>query len=721
MSTESLFSASWYRVADVKPRLRSHAVIHRHLYRGAIWYVLQDRTTGRFHRFSPTAHLVIGLMNGQRRLREIWNIACTRLGDDAPTQDEVIQILASLHRADVLQTDAAPDIRELHERHIKQKKLKLRQYVMNPLALRIPIYDPERLLKRLQPLARQLFSWVGAVLWLALMGYALSLGVSNWGELTLGISDQLLSADNLLLMALVFPVAKLVHEFGHALAVKARGGEVHEMGLMLLVFMPAPYVDASASLAFRSKGQRMLVGAAGMLCELALAALAMIVWVNVESGITRAVAYNVMVVAGVTTLVFNANPLLRFDGYYILSDWLEIPNFGQRANNYLGHLVKRYAFGMKASRAEDAAPGERPWFVFYAIVSFIYRMFVTVGIALFVAQEYFLIGVLLAVWSLYSGLVQPLAKKIAYLFNSTELRGNRTQALLATGMVCGLLAGIIGWLPAPSWTRTEGVAVVPEHAQVRALADGFVKQVVAQPGTAVRRGDLLVVTEDPELVAKVVVLEAQWREQQARYTASAADRVQMSIVRDEMQHIGARLTSARQRAQELEIRSPRDGLFLMADPTDLPGRFIRRGDVIGFAVDAGQLAVQVTVPQSEVDLVRQMTRRVELRRVERLAEVVPATVRRAVPAATNQLPNMALSAQGGGQITLDAGAQRDGGRSSDPKSSNSLFVFELEVAPESRPTGIGSRIYAKFEREPEPLAAQWYRSLRGLLLKRFNV
>jgi len=721
MSIESLFSASWYRVAEVKPRLRSHAIIHRHRYRGAIWYVLQDRTTGRFHRFSPTAHLVIGLMNGQRSLREIWNIACTRLGDDAPTQDEVIQILASLHRADVLQTDAAPDIRELHERHVKQQKLKLRQYVMNPLALRIPVFDPERLLQRLQPLSRVLFGWPGAVLWLALMGYALSLGASNWDELTRGISDRLLAADNLLLMALVFPVAKLVHEFGHALAVKARGGEVHEMGFMLLVFMPAPYVDASASLAFRSKAQRMLVGAAGMLSELALAALAMIVWVNVEPGLTRAVAYNVMVVAGVTTLVFNANPLLRFDGYYILSDWLEIPNFGQRANNYLGHLVKRYAFGVKTSKPEDAAPGERPWFVFYAIVSFCYRMLVTVGIALLVAQQYFLIGVLLAIWSLYSSLIQPVAKKIAYLFNSTELRGHRAQALLTTGMVCALLVGIIGWVPAPSWTRTEGVAVVPEHAQVRALADGFVKQVVARPNTAVRKGELLVVTEDPELLSKVAVLEAQWREQQARYAAAAGDRVQMNVVRDEMQHIAARLTSARLRARELEIRSPRDGLFLMADATDLPGRFVRRGDVIGFAVDAGQLAVQVVVPQGEVDLVRQMTRRVELRRVERLDEVVPATVKRAVPAATNQLPNMALSAQGGGEITLDAGSPRDASRPGELKASSSLFLFELEMAADSRPTGIGSRIYAKFEREPEPLAAQWYRAVRGVLLKRFNV
>src|SRR6185436_6627027 len=344
--SESLFSASWYRVANVRPRLRSHAVIHRHLYRSQLWYVLQDRSSGRFHRFSPVANLVIGLMDGKRTLREIWDIACTRLGDDAPTQDEVINMLASLHRADVLQSDAHPDIRELHERNVAQERLKLKQYIQNPLALRFPLFDPDRLLTWLNPVTRHLFGWLGALFWILLVGWALVLVGAHWGELTKDITDRVLAVENLLLMGLAFPVAKLIHEFGHGLAVKAKGGEVHEMGIMLLVLMPLPYVDASASIAFREKRERILVGAAGMLSELFLAALAMFVWVNVEPGLLRALAYNVMIVAGISTLVFNGNPLLRFDGYYIFSDLLEIPNLGQRANAYLGYVVKRHVLGV---------------------------------------------------------------------------------------------------------------------------------------------------------------------------------------------------------------------------------------------------------------------------------------------------------------------------------------------------------------------------------------
>lgn len=719
--SESLFSASWYRVAGIRPRLRSHAVIHRHLYRGQVWYVLQDRSSGRFHRFSPVANLVIGLMDGKRTLREIWDIACTRLGDDAPTQDEVIGMLASLHRADVLQSDAHPDIHELQERNVRQERMKLKQYISNPLSLRFPLFDPDRLLEWMNPLGRRLFGMGGAVLWLAVVGWALVLAGTHWGELSKDLSAQLFAAENLLMMALVFPVAKLIHEFGHGMAVKARGGEVHEMGVMLLVLMPVPYVDASASLAFREKRDRMLIGAAGMLSELLFAALAMFVWVNVEPGVVRALAYNVMVVAGVSTLVFNINPLLRFDGYYIMADQLEIPNFGQRANTYFGYLIRRYLLRVKSADTPDATAGEKRWFVFYAVASFMYRMFVTLSIALLVAEQYFVVGVLLALWSLYNTLVLPIGKRIGYLFSSSELHGRRAQALATTTLALALLAAMLFWLPAPSWTRTEGVAMAPEDARVRVGTDGFVKAVVAKTRQQVRRGDPLVVIEDPEMVARVALLEAQLKEQQARYTAAYGDRVQLNVIREEVAHIGARLEEARRREKELVIRSPSDGTFLIAESGDIPGRFVRRGELLGYVMEPARLAVQVVVPQGEVDLVRETTRRVEVRLIERIPELQTGVVRRVVPAATNQLPNMALSSQGGGEVVLDPGSGGEGARPGEVRAANSLFIFELELSGAVRLQSLGSRIYVRFERDPEPVATQVYRMVRRVLLNKFNV
>src|SRR5512145_1123586 len=116
MTARPLFSSSWYRVAPLRPRLRGHARIQRQQHRGQPWYVLEDRVSERFYRFSPSAYLVIALMDGTRTVQQIWDIACERLGDDAPTQDETIQLLAQLHAADVLQCDVTPDAVELFER-----------------------------------------------------------------------------------------------------------------------------------------------------------------------------------------------------------------------------------------------------------------------------------------------------------------------------------------------------------------------------------------------------------------------------------------------------------------------------------------------------------------------------------------------------------------------------------------------------------------------------
>ena len=334
--SEALFSPSWYRVAPLTPRLRSHAKLHRHQYRGQIWYVLHDRSNERFHRFSPSAFSFIGLMDGRRSVQEKWDLSSSRLGDNAPTQPEVVQLLSQLHAADVLQCDIPSDTAELLDRYDKQQRRKWQRQLMNFFAWQFPLFDPERFLQQFAMLVRPFFSWWGAALWCLIVVPAVFIGAAHWSELTANLIDRVTTPQNLVLLWFLFPVIKVLHEFGHAFAVKVFGGEVHEMGVMLLVLSPVPYVEASASSAFPSKWQRVVVGAAGMIVELVLAAIAVYVWVSVEPGSVRTVAYNTILIAGISTVMFNANPLLRFDGYYILADFLEIPNLRQRANTYLG-------------------------------------------------------------------------------------------------------------------------------------------------------------------------------------------------------------------------------------------------------------------------------------------------------------------------------------------------------------------------------------------------
>lgn len=714
--SESLYSESWYRIAALKPRLRSHAHVHRHVYRGAVWYVLQDHSTGRFHRFTPVANLVIGLMNGERTVQAIWDLACARLGEDAPPQDDVIKLLSDLHRADVLQSDAPPDMLEQHERRGKQRRTQRKQSIGNPIAIRVPLIDPDAFTERLMPFLRPLFGWFGAVLWLAVVAWGSTLVALRWPELTYGVADHVFSVQNLLLIWLIFPLIKVLHELGHAFAVKAEGGEVHEMGVMLLVLMPIPYVDASAASAFRSKYRRMLVGAAGILVELFIAAVAMIVWTQLEPGLARAIAYNVMLITGASTLLFNGNPLLRYDGYYILSDWLEIPNLAQRANEYIGYLLNRYVFGVEGAKSPVAASGERGWFVFYAIASFAYRMFIMVAIVLLIASQYFVVGIVLAIWAFYSMAAQPLGKKIIYLFSSPQLSRRRTRALAAMTAIVTAGVLLLAAVPAPSSTLAQGVVWAPEHAQVRAGADGVVSELLSRPGQRARAGDVLVRLEDPELHAKLRVLEAQLAELEARYSAAiVTNRVQGDMIQEQIAQARAEYDAARNRLAELEVRSPSAGVLTVENAANLTGRFVQRGELLAWVLEPGASRVRVVVPQSDADRVRKETLRVEVRAAGRVGQVAEARVEREVPGATDELPSMTLSLQGGGLIGLDPA------RANERRTLETLFLFDLVLPPGLDLDRLGNRIYVKFVHEPQPLAEQWYRAARQLVLRQFNV
>jgi putative peptide zinc metalloprotease protein len=714
--SESLFSPSWYRVNKLKPRLRGHTRIHRHDYRGEVWCVLQDHAKGRYYRFTPSAYHVIGEMDGERTVQDLWDRASDRLGDDGPTQGEIVQLLSQLHSADVLLCDVPPDTAELLRRSEKITRTKRRMSMRSPLALRFPLLDPERFLARTIAYVRPLFSVWGAVLWLLVVGAAIVQAALHWPELTRDVVDRVLSVQNLLIMGLAYPIVKALHELGHGYAVKAWGGEVHEMGIMLLVLMPIPYVDASAASEFREKHRRVIVGAAGIFVEMFLAALALLLWAELEPGNLRALLYNVILIGGVSTLLFNGNPLLRFDGYYIFADLVEIPNLAQRGTAYLGYLIKRYPFGMKKTQVPYTGPGERFWFVTYTIAAVIYRMFIYVAIVLFIAGKFFVIGILLAIWAASSMVLMPLFKGLKFVAASPILRDKRARAVLFSGVGVGLLALILFLMPFPSWSRTEGVVWVPEESIVRAGGDGFVSRLAAAPDSRVTRGQILIERRDPFLAANVRVLQARLEELQSRYDeAKAEDKVRVQVVREELDNVRASLARAEERLAELDIRSPVDGVLVVPRAVDLPDRFVRQGEPVAYVLDVQRPTIRVVVPQADVDLVRQRTRRVDVRLVERLDQVLPAVVKREVPEAGDRLPSTILGMAGGGKIAIDP--TDDGATMTFEKH----FQFDLELVDPLDRVFIGSRVYVRFDHGFEPIAFQVYRNVRQLFLRRFNV
>ena len=708
-------SSSWYRVAELRLRLRSHARIHRTIFRGQLWYVLQDRTSGRFHRFTPETYFVISLLDGERTIQQVWDIACEHLDDKALTQDSVIQLLAKLHVADVLHGDVPPDIGELADRGKKQHNRKLMMSFLNPLSLRLGLVDPNEFLNATFPLVRPLFSWFGAVLFVCLAGYAAILAGVHWGELTQNITDRVLSSQNIVLLLIAYPLIKALHELGHAYAVKRWGGDVHEIGIMLLVFMPVPYVDASDSLSFQNKWHRALVGSAGIIVEIALAAIALIVWLNAEEGLVRAFAFNVILIGGASTLLFNGNPLLRYDGYYVLSDIIEIPNLASRANTYLGYLVQRYAFGIRSVTSPATAPGEEGWLFFYAIGAFCYRLLITAGIVALVAGRYFILGTILAVWALVLMLGVPLAKQVWFLLTSPKLRHSRGRAFGVVTATLAVAGVVLFAVPLPYSTTAQGVVWLPGEGIVHTKWDGVVVDVLATPGSKVARGAPLLRLDDPLLAARTQLLEIRVRELELRLDRQdLSNPAKARIVREELRLANADLELARERQQGLTVRSEEEGTFILPEAADLVGRFVRRGDVVAYVAHFQNPPIRVVVPETDADLVLSRTQAVSVVLTGEDEEIVQAEIVREVPALTNTLPNLALSTVGGGTIALDP---TDAGRK---RVLANLLHLDLRLAGDRYIPRIGSRVHVRFFHGFDPLANRLYRSARQIFLQVFE-
>ncbi len=712
--SDPLQSPSWYRVAALRPRLRGHARFHRHRYRGQRWYVLEDRASGRVHRLRPAAWYLIGLMDGRRSTQDLWQAACAELGDDAPSQDETIRLLGMLHGADLLHCDVGPDTAELLRRTQRRERAEGWRRFSQPLSVRLPLCDPDAFLERWLPVVRPLLS--RPALLAGALGVALAalLAASQRAELAAGAAEELLAPRSLLIFWLVYPLLKGLHELGHAFATKHWGGEVHELGVLFLVFVPVPYVDASAASAFADKWKRIGVGAAGIAVELVVAAVALGVWLAVEPGLVRSVAYSVLWISGASTLLFNGNPLLRFDGYYVLCDWIEIPNLRARSTRYFASLIERHAFGLEQVRDPVSAPGEPAWFVGWGLASAVYRVGIALSIALFVAERFFFVGVLLALAALASQIGAPLWRQARFLLRDPRLGEQRPRALLTSAAaLCALLAALL-LVPLPLATRADGVVWPPDEAVVRSGAGGFVEELLVTPPAQVEAGQPLLRVRDASLETELAVREARLQELRARHRAARrVDLVLAQNLRDELAAAEAAWRRTREQVGEVVIRSPARGRFVASNPDDLVGRYLRQGELVGYVVGSSISTARVVIPQESAAWVQDHTRRVELRLSRRPSEVVQARILARVPAASDRLPSAALGVAGGGSLPVDP---------ADPlRTTEPVFELELALLSSAAVPEIGGRVHVRFDHGVEPIAWRGYRAARRLLLGRLGV
>jgi len=427
-------------------------------------------------------------------------------------------------------------------------------------------------------------------------------------------------------------------------------------------------------------------------------------------------AFNAMLVGSVSTVAFNANPLLRYDGYYMLADTLEMPNLGQRANAYWQALISRHVFGAPAAPGVGGTRSEKRWLLAYAPVALCYRLWLTLTIAVFLSQHYFVLGVLLAAWSLFSSVVMPLGKGLRALLAGPQFQLRRLRVRLTLAGTLLALGLLLFALPMPWHTPAEGVVAMPEGALLRTGADGWVEARPANAQARVEAGALVLRQQAPELAAELQAQAARVGEAQARVDASWARPAEQGRWADAAQREQAVLAQLEARQDQLWMRARMPGRVVIEREQDLPGRYLRRGEVVGYVSGYATPQVKVVLSPLAAAAVRQGVVSVEVRLPQDSATIHPATLLRVLPQASKVLPSAALGTAGGGRAPSDA-RQPDGTQAMES-------LFELEVAVPGLAAhveqSLGSRAWVRFEHAPQPLGWRWMRALRAQFLSQWQ-
>lgn len=716
-SGDKIFHESWYRIADQCIALRPTVITQRQIFRGQKWFIVRDPFSNQYYRLAPESYQFIARLSPNKTVETVWKETLEQFPDTAPSQGDIIELLAQLYHANLLHSDLPPDSSKLFERYKKKKQRILKANLLNIMFFRIPLFDPDKLLIRLGWLICILISPLGVVAWLGMVVVGLKIAFDNWQ----GLQDQsqgILAPGNLFLLYIGMAIIKTIHEFGHAFAVRRFGGEVHTMGVMFLLFSPLPYMDASAAWMFRNKWKRVLVGSAGMLFEVFVAGIAAVVWAKTGAGLINSLAYNMMFVASVSTLLFNINPLLRFDGYYIFSDLLNIPNLHQHTKQHLTYLLEKYAFKLKDTYTPATTKQEAWIFASFGVLSNIYRIFVFSSILFFIADRFLLAGIVMAAICAVAWIVVPVIKFFKYISTHPKLEKVRPRAMsLSFGSFAGLLF-FLYVVPFPYNFKSAGVVKAVHYQYVVNETGGFIQNIFVHSDQQVHPGDSLYILVNPELDEQIKEAKAALVEAEAMYLrAMTKGQADLRPIGKRIEHLEQQLGRLKKDKSNLVITSKMFGTWVSDSRSELTGMYLPRGTALGQIVNNDQYQFISVVSQQDVsDLFQSGIKSSAIKIKGQAQHEIAVKSYQTIPMEQTHLPSSALGWGAGGEIAVDVRDEKG------IKTAEPFYEVRALMAPNAKVLfyhGLSGKI--KFKLPMKPLLQQWWLSLRKLLQKRYKL
>ncbi len=507
-------------------RLRADVEFRRQEYQGRDYWVAKDPVTLKYYRFEDEEYFLLTLIDGHHSPAQIKRKFDYEFAPQKITLQELYQFIGMLHRSCLVVSDEPGQGVALRERGRKRRLQQWRASLTNILAFRLKGFDPDRLLTFLDRYTGWFFTWPATLVVLFAAIVAAGLVLSQFETLTNRLPGfhEFFSSSNWFWLAATIALSKILHEFGHGLACKRFGGRCHEMGVMFLVMTPCLYCNVSDAWMLPDKWKRAFIAAAGMYVELVLVVLAVFVWWFSHPGLVNQLALNMIVVTSVSTLLFNANPLLRYDGYYILADLLEIPNLRQKAGSVLTRMLADWCLGIPA-RPDPFMPTRRKWlFVSYSLAAVLYRWLITFTIFWFLYKLFEPYGLkvigqgiaLMAIWGLIG---MPLVKLFRFFSVPGRMLAVKPVRLLVSCGVVGSVVAVVLFLPVPHYVRCCFYLQPQDVDNLYVELPGTIQAIYRRANEMVNEGEPILKLTNPELDSTLERLRRLVAEREADYWA----------------------------------------------------------------------------------------------------------------------------------------------------------------------------------------------------------
>ncbi len=706
-----------YELRQLRPRLREEVSFTWQSYGGAECYVLEDASRGAYFRIGLPEYTFLSLLDGRTTVGDAITQTISVLGREALDEQQAGVICHWLVESKLLAPDGP---RDKNGQADEGEAAKLARR-LNPLSIRLPLGCPQPILETLETLVGGMISLGGLLLWLAVMACAMW-QIAPHTEQLWRESAVVLSPHNWLWIALWGLGLKVIHETSHGLACVRFGGRVREAGIVFVLLAPVPYVDLTSTWRL-PKWQRIVASAAGMFAELLIAAFAAMLWANTHDELLRQHLLQLMLTASVVTLLFNANPLMRFDGYYMLADWLELPNLAAHGQQWLPHLTKRWLLGVKTT--SPTWPEGRTWLIaVYGVRSAIWRMVVSVLLILAAAVWFEGAGILLAAGAVLAWFLHPLWRGLRYVVVGSAFERPRQRRFVA---IATCVAASLTWLltSVTAWHSISlpGVIESVDAATVRAESPGFVEEVLIESGQTVHEGDLLIRLSNPELESqrRQLVIEIERSELRSRTFQQSGEFAARNVEEENRAGLQSRLRELDQMCERLLIRAPLAGVIAASDLTSLVGSYVAPGRELLVIGDAEEKEVRVLISSEQFEAASLSLDRVVRVRLSEDGFTAAGTLHKLDPRATVQAPHPALCAGAGGPIATKVSSSQPAqqGRDSQELLEPHVIGYVSLDRVTSRSLGPGQLATVSVAESPRPLG-HWLleRSERWLTAQR---